>query len=286
MFNSLFFQGQTVAKPNTLVVDIQSSFQAGMVYVMLSRVCCLIQLIILEKLNSEKIKACPKVISENKRMESVSVNKNPSPWNKASVRGTRVSSLNVRSLKKHIEDVRMDPVLLKSDMICVQETWIEEEDDENNYQLDGFQAHFNSQGRGKGLVIYMKENTFVHVKDFRTSSLQMSKMSSKVLDVIIVYRSQEESFSSVTIQVKKLIDPNTTTLIVGDLNFCYFAKQNEFSNFLVKFKFEQLVKTATHIEGAILDHAYFKREGDGDLALVELFANYYSDHDTVTVLVP
>ena len=44
--------------------------------------------------------------------------------------------------------------------------------------------------------------------------------------------------------------------------------------------------TATHIEGALLDQAYFKRVGSGDPAHVELFSNYYSDHDTVTVLVP
>ena len=48
-------QGQTVAKPNSLVVDIQTTFKPGMVYVMLSRVCSLLQLFILEKLQFCKI---------------------------------------------------------------------------------------------------------------------------------------------------------------------------------------------------------------------------------------
>ena len=274
-----------MTKPNSLIVSIESAFQAGMVYVMLSRVCCLEQLFILGALKREKIKACPLVISENKRMESVSVNKNPTSWNSVHIKGTRISSLNVRSLRKHIEDVQCDPVLLRSDMICLQETWVEQDEDETRYQIQGYHAHFNSQGRGKGLAIYLK-NYFNCVKDIRTDSLQLSKMSSDKLDIIVVYRSQEETFLSLKNHLQTVINPSQTTLIVGDLNFCYTSKENECSIFLVKSKFEQLVQTATHIEGAILDHAYIKQKEDENPAVVELFANYYSDHDTVTVLVP
>ena len=274
-----------MTKPNSLIVSIESAFQAGMVYVMLSRVCCLEQLIILGELKRDKIKACPLVISENKRMESVSVNKNPTSWNSVHIKGTRISSLNVRSLRKHIEDVRCDPVLLRSDMICLQETWVEQDEDETRYQIQGYHSHFNSKGRGKGLAVYLKNN-FTCVKDIRTDSLQLSKMRSDKLDVIVVYRSQDETFLSLKNHLQTVINPSQKTLIVGDLNFCYAGKENECSKFLVKLKFEQLVKTATHIEGAILDHAYIKQKEDENPAVVELFANYYSDHDTVTVLVP
>ena len=37
----------------------------------------------------------------------------------------KISSLNCRSLKKHQEDIMSDAVLLKSDIICLQETWLE-----------------------------------------------------------------------------------------------------------------------------------------------------------------
>ncbi len=142
-------QGQTVLKPNYLVIDIETAFQAGMAYVMLSRVCSILQLFILGKLEEEKIVVCKTVLDEYKRMEEVCVNRNPTMWNNPMLQGTRVSSLNVRSLRKHIEDVRTDHVLLQSDLICLQETWMEEEEDENYYQLDGYKVHFNSQGRGK-----------------------------------------------------------------------------------------------------------------------------------------
>ena len=253
---------------------------------MLSRVCCLDQLIILGKLSTDKIKADPKVISEARRMEEVSVNKNPTKWNSVLLKGSRISSVNVRSLRKHIDDVRIDPVLLKSDMICVQETWLEQDEDESEYHIDGYQAHFNSQGRGKGIAVYTKASKFMHVIDWRSDSLQMSKLSSDSLDVIVVYRSQEEPFLSLTTNLQTMLSPQKTTLVVGDINFCYINKSNQFSVFLETSEFQQLAKTATHIEGALLDQAYFKRVGGGDPAHVELFSNYYSDHDTVTVLVP
>ena len=280
------FQGQTVSKPNSLVVSIESAFQAGMVYVMLSRVCCLEQLIILGKLNRNKIKACPKVISENKRMEEVSVNRNPTKWNNPLVQGVRVSSINARSLKKHMEDISKDPTLLRSDLICIQETWIDTEEEQTVYNLDGYTKHLNSQGRGKGVAIYIKKNKFKYVSDFKSPNMQISKVTSDKVDVITVYRSQKEAFLSLKNQVEALVDPHKTTLIVGDFNFCYKESKNEFSNFMRKSEFNQLVEVSTHIEGSLLDHAYFKCVGDEREATVELCSNYYSDHDTVTVFIP
>ena len=286
VLNFALFQGQTVSKPNSLVVSIESAFQAGMVYVMLSRVCCLEQLIILGKLNRDKIKACPKVISENKRMEEVSVNRNPTNWNNPSVQGVRVSSINARSLRKHMQDISKDPTLLRSDLICIQETWIEPEEEQNIYNLDGYTKYLNSQGRGKGLAIYIKKNNFKYVSDFKSPNMQISKVTSENIDVISVYRSQKEAFLSLKNEVQALLDPNKTTLIVGDSNFCYKISENEFSKFMKKYKFNQLVEAATHVEGGLLDHAYLKCVGNQREATVELCSNYYSDHDTVTVFIP
>merc|ERR1719397_1519231 len=61
-------QGQTVAKPSSLVVDVTSSHQPGMVYVMLSRVCSMQQLHIVDKLDPDKIIVSEKVKAEAARM--------------------------------------------------------------------------------------------------------------------------------------------------------------------------------------------------------------------------
>lgn len=280
-----------MAKPNSLVVDIQTAFQPGMVYVMLSRVCNLQQLFILEKLEPEKIKVCSLVLKEYTRMMKVSMNSNPTSWRDPAVLGTRVSSLNVRSLRKHIKDVRSDHILQQSDIICLQETWLEKGEKGELLKLEGYVSQFNSQGRGKGIAVYIKEgepnhiqhNTY-NIQNVTSTSLQMTKLSANTLDIITIYRSQEESFISMKSHLQTLVDLKKNTLIVGDLNFCYLEKKNTLSNYLERLGFMQLVSSATHISGGLLDQVHFRLVQGKKAATVEQFSNYYSDHDTITVL--
>ena len=121
-----------MTKPCALMVDVQSCHMPGMCYVMLSRVQSLDQLNINKDLEPEKITVdkIKKVLKEAARMWKVSVNRNPSCWmDREKVRGLRVCSLNVRSLRKHIEDVRSDPVLQQADILFCQETWLTEEEE-------------------------------------------------------------------------------------------------------------------------------------------------------------
>ena len=147
-----------MTKPNFLVVDVASANKPGMVYVMLSRVQSLDQLIILDAMDPEKITVNDQVAAEAARMWKVSVNRNPCQWMNPATEGLKVCSLNTLSLRKHVVDLRSDPVLLKSHVLCLQETWLEEgEEEQDRYQLDGYQVFFTSVGRGKGLAIYVKE---------------------------------------------------------------------------------------------------------------------------------
>ena len=51
-------------------------------------------------------------------------------------KGLKVCSFNTRSLQKHMEDVRSDPVLMQSHINCLQETWLKVGDEEDKrYQL-------------------------------------------------------------------------------------------------------------------------------------------------------
>jgi len=62
----------------------------------------------------------------------------------------KIYSLNCRSLKKHYEDIISDDDIIQSDIICLQETWI---NDDNicteKYEIPLFAFHSNSYGRGK-----------------------------------------------------------------------------------------------------------------------------------------
>ena len=244
------FQGQTVAKPNNLVVDVTSSHQPGMVYVMFSRVCSMQQLHILDKLDPEKISVNDSVRAEAARMARVSVNANPCEWMDSAKVGLRVCSLNCRSLRKHIGDVRTDPVLLQGDVICLQETWLEDgEGERGDYQLEGYQAFFASVGPGKGLAVFIKEGLRrLEVHKFIDANIQLTKVSIKGLEILNIYRSQDEPLPSAAHHLRNLLDPRRDTLIIGDVNVCA-TKANSLRNFLEEEGFQQLVALPTHVQG-------------------------------------
>ena len=224
-----------MSKPNNLVVDVQSSFQPGMVYVMLSRVCSLQQLHILQEMDPDKISVDEKVLKEAKRMWKVSLNNKPEIWANPKVDGLRLASLNVRSLRKHAEDVRTDPHLKHADVLCLLETWLTpEEEEENRYELEGYSSSFFlSQGRGKGMAVYVRKGLKIHdVQHHSSTNLQLLKISFAGLQIISIYRSKEEPFSSVIRHLQNLLNINTPALVIGDVNYC-FTEQNDLSRYFI-----------------------------------------------------
>ena len=242
-----------MAKPKSLVIDVSSAFQPGMAYVMFSRVQSLDQLYIVNSMDPEKITVDDKVIQEAKRMDKVSINRNPCNWMNPNTPGLKVGSFNTRSLRKHIEDIRADPVLMQSDILFVQETWLETWEEElEQYQLEGYRAHFASQGRGKGLAAFVKEGVrrIIGISRFGEPNLQIVKFDMKKIDVIGIYRSAAQPLSQLTQHLRQFINPEKDTLIVGDVNICA-TKKNELGNFLQQEGFCQLVTLPTHIGGGI-----------------------------------
>ena len=217
-----------MTKPTPLVIDVESCHKPGMCYVMMSRVQSLQQLNIVKDLNTEKITVDEDVLKEAKRMWEVSVNRNPGSWmDTDKVQGLRVCCLNVRSLRRHIEDVRQDPVLQKADILFVQETWLRaEEEKQEVYKLAGYKGTFASEGAGKGIALYVREGTPGSRHTFSLPHMQMVRICLKGLDIISVYRSKEEPFQSVVNHLQQRIAKDVDTLIVGDLNFCYSVEND------------------------------------------------------------
>ena len=227
-----------------------------MVYVMFSRVQSLDQLNIVDVMDPSKITVNDKVMAEAARMWKVSANRNPCRWMSPDTAGLKVCSLNTRSLRKHMEDIRSDPILLKSHVLCLQETWLEAvEEGESRFQLEGYQGHFLSEGHGKGLAVYVREGLEIEgVHNLTAPNMQLSKIVMRQLDIISIYRSQDEPFSSAAHLLKNLIDPEKDTLIVGDVNHCVKKEENDLSNYLRGAGFHQLVTLPTHIRGGLFNY--------------------------------
>ena len=149
------FQGQTVKSPQKVVIDLMSVFDPAQAYVMFSRVQELEQLYILEELPVDKIYTSNMAMVELDRLISVSMNNNPTNWERTDDASTlKVSFLNCRSLKDKFQNIEADNSLLVSNVIILVETWLEEDANPDDYSLPGFSSNMIKRGRGKGLVSY------------------------------------------------------------------------------------------------------------------------------------
>ena len=277
-------QGSTISKPQKAIINTSDSFGAAMIYVMLSRVCSLDQIRILNEFDESKMYPDMKALEELKRLENISLNNHPTKWEDNNIKALRISSLNCRSLLKHYKDIELDSLLLKSDMIALQETWLESNDEREDLAITGYQLHLNSRGRGKGVAIYYKEDIFEHQLDINKENMQLSQFTSKTLDIIVIYRSQQGSHQELIEHLKLMGKRKIPQLIVGDFNFCYLNKTSNLTrHFLEDRQYSQIVKKPTHIEGSLLDQAYMRDTRNLMKIEVETQSKYYTDHKGIAL---
>ena len=253
---------------------------------MLSRVESIEQLFILESFNEAKIYGSQTAINEFQIMNKKSVNEKSSIWLDSEATITRVSSLNCGSLRNQIENIKHDEILKQSDAICLQETWIWENEDTTNLELYGFRAHHAAVGKGKGISIYYKDSQFTFLQEIITENIQLVKLSGNSFDLITVYKAPKENDKLLQDQIQLLIDDTRSTVICGDFNLCFIDNINcKTLKMLRESGFHQIVKEATHIHGGHLDHAHLR--SDSHMATVELYSPYFTakDHDALCILI-
>ena len=224
-------------------------------------------------------------IEELEKMNKISINKKPSIWFDKKARQTRVSVLNCGSIRPQHSHISKDVTLTISDAICLTETWIWNDEDTSRYELEGFIAHHNAAGRGKGISVYYKRDQFTHTQDIKEEKVQLTKMTGKQMDLIIVYKAPAGKDSTLKNQLEATISFERPTLVCGDFNMCFIDNsKNRSTQFLREHGFKQLVHDATHIEGGHIDHVYI-----WDLIVnVELYSPYYTakDHDALCISIP
>ena len=281
-------QGGTIQKPMKLAVDLRTVFDDAMAYVMLSRVQDIIQLYIDGALPEAKFKTSMKCLEELSRLLSISVNNNPQPWEQRKHSSVKVSVLNCHSLQDKISHIRSDKIMMFSDLICLTETWVKEDTTPDKFPIEGYSLHLNGvrEWKGKGVAVYYKSEKFM-VKDVvKLHNLQITQMASSELDVIVVYRSADCKMKTAIDMVWGLVDLTKSVIVCGDINLCFSTfPDNSLVRSFTSQGFDQLVKEATHINGGLIDHVYFK-SGRHDLkANVSVYSPYYTAHDHDAMLV-
>ena len=282
------FQGGTIKKPDKVVDDLRTVFEAAMGYVMLSRNQELNQLFILGNLPEDKLYPHPKALSELERLINKSVNKNPPVWEQEISFSLKIFILNCQSILGHLSDIKSDPMLEFGDVLCFSETWLSTDDCITDLQRNGYKLHLNSVGRGNGLATYYKEDKFHHVEDIKLENMQMTKISSNELDLVSFYRSKECNKKTFVTKLVELVKQDRMTILCGDLNICLAEEsENGVSEVLQQLGFLQLVNEATHFEGGHIDHVYCRVDFERFGTDCKLYSPYYSsqDHDAILVTV-
>ena len=273
-----------MCKSNKIVVDLRTVFVAAMAYVILSRVQEIAQLFILHSVPIKKIYADPDALMEFERLNSISLNSNPSRWEMAHDKNVvKIFSLNCQSLRHKVKHLREDAMVFFSDIICVSETWLDSDIISDDLLLPGYELHLNSNGRGKGIAVYYKGDKGNWSSDVKKPNFQITKVEFSNLDVISLYRSSNSKISEVLGSLVGMLDFSKINLLCGDFNVCFQTnRENLLIRSLENIGFKQLVTEATHIKGGHIDHVYIlgKDSLDTDLSL---YSPYYcaKDHDAI-----
>ena len=168
--------------PNSIYGDLNETFQAAMAYVILSRITSIKQLY-LKEFDQKKIYCSAVAKREAQRLRARAINMKLNEWDQQRHNYTKISSLNVRSLQQHSRDLQRDEFLMKSDIICVQETWLESDPEESITQFHEYYVH----GRSKGIAIFTKQQP-VSIERIQTTMCSIIKVTFVKFDLINMYR--------------------------------------------------------------------------------------------------
>ena len=253
---------------------------------MLSRDCSIDQILLLDEFPESKMYPDMRALVKFKRLDNISLNKNQTLWEREDIKAIKISFLNCRSLKKHYEDIRTDNLLLKSDLITLQETWLDNDEIRDDLIIPGYELAINSKGKGKGIATYYNRDTFKHVADIKKDNMQLSKFCSANLDLISIYRSKQGNQQELNQLIKQLQNPDVPQMVVGDFNFHYLDEGvNSIKQFFKKENYSQLIMKPTHTEGNILDHAYVRDKQKVLKFTAEVQTKYYTDHRGLALIV-
>ena len=260
-------------------------FTPSQAYVMLSRVEDDKQLVIMERIKEKAFRIDEQAMAELQRMNARSMNANPTAWRREGGKVIKIAALNVMNLRNNHRYAAQDPTLLLADLICLSETWLEGEKDEAECKIEGYQAGFNSAGNGRGIVGFFKPDVFTHRADCKLGAAQLSLFVSEEVDVIHIYRSQQQSLRELAEKVLEWRNKDKVMVVCGDLNVCLKKEpKNVFSQSMEDQGLKQIGEEATHERGGQIDHLYMSSQAVARTSL-ERVSMFYSDHDALCITV-
>ena len=243
-----------------------------MAYVILSRITSIDQLF-LKKFDQKKIYCNKDAKEEVAKLNAKALNLQTTEWDQPDKGSLRISSLNTRSLQQHRQDLEADQFIMKSDIILLQETWI---DGDLKDKISDYH-HFYVHGRSKGIATLTKIQPTHHSSN-QSTHCSYIKLSFNSFDIINIYRFSSDIIGF-TREIIPHLDSTRTQVLAGDLNIDLQKDPgNIFTKSMADRGFIQLVKRPTHDKGGLIDHLYFHQAGDASCELFSHHTVFWSDH--------
>ena len=286
---------------DSIVVSFEGKFFPGQAYVALSRVRRLSGLYIL-KFDPAQIHVDCAVTKEMDRMR-----KNPiicvNEMKEFDQLHLKVSHLNIRGVKSHIEDLMADPLVKQSNVLCLCETFLRPEDrlygsiigrnDMEIVRMDRTSSVFseNQSGSGGVLLAAQKDLNPVYLagsisKHLEYVAVQLKHNNNKLL-IISLYRPPSGRVNRFLQEIDQVLNDtnaqNSDCIIVGDFNEDLLSTSCPILTYFQSKKFHQKTDAPTRDSGSLLDHTYISENLNVNFLSVR--DTYYSDHDFVSLTI-
>ncbi|KAJ8041127.1 ATP-dependent DNA helicase PIF1 [Holothuria leucospilota] len=284
-------QGDTLSE---VVVDMSGRrSQSHIHYVALSRVTSLNGLHLLN-LNEEKINVDRNVLEEMQLLRRERIMKTSMPTIPTTENTTTVLHQNVRSLKKHLVDIKSDSTVLSADILIFTECHLSTAVSAKSLQIHGYNLFLNMSAYTSacGTALYMKNTITTKQRSLNSNNVEITaataNTTSGILQIIVIYRPPTtcmEIFLKVLTQLFTALTYNTTTIIMGDfnVNLLQDSSDNDSLLFLMKSNnFKQIIHGITTDYNSCLDHVY------GNFSHTNIEASgiqesFFSDHKMVWI---
>ena len=180
--------------------------------------------------------------------------------------------LNIVSLPKHIDELRMSEFFNYFDLFALNETCLDSTISDGLVKISGFNIVRSDRSRkGGGVCIYLRDSINYKIRKdlipdgLEAVCLEICKTNSRSFIVISVYRpsnSSSEFFSAFENLIKSVDDENKEFRILGDLN-CDMLKDDSdpptiiLKGILESYQLFQLITEATRITNrsrTLIDH--------------------------------
>ena len=206
--------------------------------------------------------------------------------------------MNIRGIKTHTNDLKLDQLVKQSNVLCFCETFLKGEDNFSQYsfgrddmkifRIDRPRANDQPGSGGVLLAVQLNIQPILVARQISHNLEYVAvhvNYNNETLLIISLYRPPGSSVNMFLQEMEGILnDINSQSyacIIVGDFNEDICQSKSNISSYFTSKGFQQKTDAPTRDSGSLLDHTYVSPEVN--VISISVHDTYYSDHDFVSV---